>query len=146
MLQRYVRLRVRLIWPEVVLVQVCLLTAAIWRGIDYLVPPDPTSSALSVVERTAPMWAWGALFMIGGIVGIVGLRVDTWPLAAIGHVLVLAGYAAFGVGSAIEVLGRTPIEGWRTPVDWILLAVVHWAFADASVDVWREKRRKCPLT
>lgn len=141
MLQRYVRLRVRLIWPEVVAVQVCLLLAALWRGADYLIPPAPSSSTLSVVESTAPLWVWGVAFLAGGALGLIGLRIDRWPLAAAGHVICLAGYAAFGVGAAIEIIGRSPIEGWRTPVDWILLAVVHWAFADASVDVWREKRR-----
>ena len=142
MLQSWVRLRVRLIWPEVVAVQACLLIAAMWRGADYLIPPAPASAALSVIERTAPMWAWGALFFAGGVIGLIGLRIDKWPLAAAGHVLCLAGYAAFAAGSIIEIVGRSPIEGWRTPVDWLLLAVVHWAFADASVDVWREGRRR----
>ena len=142
MLQRFVRLRVRLIWPEVVAVQACLFIAAITRGLDYASPPAPSSATLSVIERTAPMGAWGALFLAGGIVGIAGLRIDRWPLASMGHVLCLAGYGAFAVGSLIEVLGRSPVEGWRTPVDWLLLAIVHWAFADASIDVWREKRHR----
>ncbi|WP_411815481.1 hypothetical protein [Gordonia sp. SND2] len=140
MLQRWVRLRVRLIWPEVVAVQVCLLFAAAWRGLDYLTPPDPASSALSVIEKTAPMTIWGILFLSGGLIGLIGLRFDRWPLAAAGHVLAIAGYGAFAVGSAIEVFGRSPVEGWRTPVDWLMFAIIHWAFADASVDVWRERR------
>lgn len=140
MLQRWVKLRVRLIWPEVVAVQVCLLLAAVARGIDYIAPPAPQSSVLSVMERLAPMGLWGALFLTGGLIGLIGLAIDRWPLASVGHIICLALYGGFAVGSLLDVLGRTPIEGWRTPIDWALLAIVHWAFADAAIDVWREKR------
>lgn len=140
MLQRWVRLRVRLIWPEVVAVQVCLLVAAIARGVDYALPPAPSAAVLSVIEHLAPMQVWGAWFLVSGLLGMIGLVVDRWPLASIGHILCLALYGGFAAGSLLDVLGRTPIEGWRTPVEWALLAVVHWAFADAAIDVWREKR------
>lgn len=139
---RVVRLRVRLIWPEVVVIQVCVLVAALLRGVDYLVPPLTGTGTLSVVERTMPLPAWGALFLAGGLLGLVGLRIDRWPLASIGHAILAAVYAVFAVGAFWEVLNRSPVEGWRTPTDWLLVfAVVHWGFADAALDVWRERRR-----
>lgn len=138
-----IRLRVRLIWPEVVAIQVLVLLAAVSRGLDYLLPPDPSSEALSVIERTAPMPAWGALFVAGGMLGLLGLHFIRWPLAAVGHVLCLAGYAAFALGSLLDVVGSVPVEGWRTPVDWcFVFVVIHWGFADAAMDVWREGKAR----
>ncbi|MCC3311540.1 hypothetical protein [Nocardia africana] len=139
---RLVRLRVRLIWPEVVLIEVCVLVAALCRGIDYLGPPAGGTATLSVVERTMPLDAWAAMFIVGGTLGLVGLVGDRWPLTSFGHAVLAAAYAGFAVGAFCEVLGRSPVEGWRTPTDWLLVfAVVHWGYADAALDVWRERRR-----
>ena len=139
---RIVRLRVRLIWPEVVLIQVCVLIAALCRGLDYLAPPVGSTATLSVVERTMPLPAWGVMFVAGGLLGLAGLRVDRWPLTSFGHAVLAATYAGFAVGAYCEVLGRASVEGYRTPTDWLLVfGVVHWGFADAALDVWRERRR-----
>lgn len=140
---RAIRLRVRLIWPEVAAIQICILTASVLRGFDYLIPPDGTLSTLSVIERLAPVEVWGALFLAGGSVGLVGLWITKWPLASLGHVICLGTYAAFAVGAFFEVFSRQPVEGWRTPFDWLLVfVIVHWGFADASIDEWREKRHR----
>ena len=142
MIRDLIRLRVRLIWPEVVALQIAVLLAAILRGLDYIVPPDGNSAALSVVERAASLDLWGSLFIAGGVLGLVGMRVTRWPIASIGHVILLATYSAFAVGSAFEIGGRPGAEGFRTPADWALVfAVMHYCFADACVDVWRERRR-----
>lgn len=138
---RLIDLRVRLIWPEVAAIQICVLFAAIARGLDYLIPPGPSTNVLSTVEKAAPMGVWGLLFVVGGVVGLVGLKVDRWPLAGIGHVILLACYSSFAVGAMVDVLHHGGFEGWRTPLDWLLVfAVIHWGYTDASLDVWREKR------
>ena len=145
MISRLIRLRVRLIWPEVVAIQVAILLAAALRGLDYLLPPDTktASTTLSVIEKAAPLDVWSALFLVGGVLGLVGLRVTRWPLASIGHVILLATYAAFAVGSAFEIGSRPWLEGFRTPSDWALVFVVlHWGFADACIDVWRERHNE----
>lgn len=139
---RFVRLRVSLIWPEVVAIQVCVLVAAVLRGLDYLASPLGSTRGLSVIEQALPMPLWGWLFLLGGLLGLLGLVADGWPLSAVGHVVLASVYAGFAVGSLIEVLSRSPIEGWRTPADWALVfAVIHWGYADAALDVWRERRR-----
>jgi hypothetical protein len=140
---QFIRLRVRLIWPEVVAIQVCVMLAAILRGIDYLVPPAPATTVLSTIEKAAPVDLWGTLFVIGGMVGLVGLRITRWPLAALGHVILLACYAAFAMGSFVDMLSRSGLEGWRSPADWALVfSVIHWGFADASLDVWKEEKER----
>lgn len=140
---RFVRLRVRLIYPEVVAIQAAILLAAVSRGLDYLLPPRGPLNTLSVIEKAMPIELWGALFLVGGLFGLVGLYVNRWPIAAVGHVILLATYAAFAVGAFLDVLGRDSLEGWRTPLDWALVfAVIHWGFADACVDAWREKNER----
>ncbi|QCG77035.1 membrane protein [Gordonia phage Ewald] len=139
-----IHLRVALIWPEVVAIQVCVLLAAVFRGLDYLIPPDGNKAALSVVERLVSIETCGVLFLVGGLVGLVGLvlpRPPLMPFTSIGHVLLLAAYGGLAVGAGFEVFGRDPIEGWRSPVDWVLVfVVIHWGFADASIDAWRDDR------
>ncbi|QWS68148.1 membrane protein [Gordonia phage VanLee] len=139
-----IRLRVSLIWPEVVAIQACVLFAAVFRGLDYLIPPDGNLRTLSVVERLVSVEVWGALFLIGGLMGLFGLVVRRPPLipfTSIAHVLLLAVYGGFAVGAFCDVIGRDPIEGWRTPMDWLLVfVVIHWGFADASIDAWRDDR------
>lgn len=139
-----IHLRVSLIWPEVVAIQVCVLLAAVLRGLDYLIPPDGNTQTLSIIEKLVSIEVWGGLFLIGGVVGLLGLllpRPPIWPFASIGHVLLLAAYGGFAVGAFLEVFSRDPVEGWRTPFDWMLVfVVIHWGFADASIDAWRDDR------
>src|SRR5690606_4042484 len=108
-LAKMVRLRVRLIWPEVVAIQVCVLLAAIARGLDYLIPPHSEAGPIAAIERVMPVSAWGALFLLGGVLGLIGLRFDRFPLAAAGHVLLGAVYAGFAVGALCDVVARNPI-------------------------------------
>jgi len=139
---RIVKLRVSLIWPEVVAIQACVLVAAMLRGVDYLTRPLGSSRGLSVIEQAMPITVWGWFFLVGGAVGLLGLVSDRWPLSALGHACLACVYSGFAVGAFIEVFSRSPIEGWRTPADWVLVfAVIHWGFADAALDVWRERRR-----
>lgn len=139
-LSRLVRLRVRLIWPEVAAIQVCVLIAALSRGLDYVLSPID-SKVLNTVEAIAPLWFWGALFIVGAVAGLLGLRFDRSPLAVVGHVILAAIYVGFAAGSFIDVLDSPGIAGWRTPADWaFVFGVIHWGFADASLDLWRERR------
>ncbi|QBI97714.1 membrane protein [Gordonia phage Dogfish] len=139
-----IHLRVSLIWPEVVAIQACVLLAAVLRGLDYLIPPDGDTRTLSVVERIVSIETCGVLFLIGGLMGLLGLvlrRPPLIPFTSIAHVILLATYGGFAVGAFFETFGRDPIEGWRTPVDWLLVfVVIHWGFADASIDAWRDDR------
>lgn len=142
-LSSLVRLRVRLIWPEVVAIQFCVLIAALARGLDYLLPPHADARTLSVIEQVMPVWWWGILFILGAVLGLAGLVVDRYPVSFAGHAVLVAVYAGFTVGAMCDVATRSPIEGWRTPADWLLVfVVVHWGFADAAIDVWRERRQR----
>lgn len=142
-MSQWVQLRVRLIYPEVVVIQVAILLAAVSRGLDYLIPPDGPLNTLSVIERAMPVEWWGMVFITGGVIGLLGLCFDRWPIATIGHVILFATYSAFTVGAALDVLSRDSVEGWRTPLDWALVfVIIHWGFADACIDAWREKNER----
>lgn len=140
-LDNYVQLRVSLIYPEVVFVQICVIIAALARALDYLIPPNPDIDVLSVVESAMPLPVWGGLMLLGGLLALLGLHWERFPWAFLGHTLLAAVYLAFTAGAFIEVMSRDTIEGWRTPIEWLLVfTAVHWGFANASIDEWRRKR------
>lgn len=140
--ERLIRLRVQLIWPEVAAFQIFWLVLAVGRGLDYLLPPAPRPGVLNVVEKLAPVTTWGAIFLAGGLLGLIGMRFTRWPLASVGHVICMACYGGCAVGALIDILQRSPIEGWRTPLEWAGFALAHWALADASIDAWRGERHR----
>lgn len=74
-----------------------LATAAV-RGVDYLFPAEAPASALGLIERAAPLWVWGALFIVGAVIVVVGLLADSLPSVFLGHVGLASLYAAIGFG------------------------------------------------
>lgn len=101
-----IRLRIQLVYPEVVFIQVGLFLVAIWRGLDYVSPPNESPETLTAVEQAAPFVVWGSIFLTVGIMGIAGLRWPRFPLTAAAHYLAVALYFAFGVGALVSILAR----------------------------------------
>lgn len=136
-----IRLRVSLIYPEIAIFQIGLFVAMIWRGLDYVTPPDEKPTALSVVEQALPFHAWGALLLGFGAVGLAGLVWCRWPLTALAHGAAVALYAAFAVGSLLSILER--IEHKPSPLAWsfatfaVLAAVVTLAMVEWRAPSWR---------
>ena len=52
--------------------QIALLGEAVIRGLNYIMAPAGQVAAMNVVEQSAPLWAWGALFIGLGVLGWFG--------------------------------------------------------------------------
>ena len=112
-----VRLRIQLVYPEVVAVQAGLFVAMLWRGFDYVSPPDEEVKTLTAVEQALPFSAWGGLFLVAALAGLLGLRWVRWPLTALAHYLAVALYFSFGLGSLVSIMDRI-----KQPPSWLAVA------------------------
>ncbi|GEM_PF-2143120 len=126
----------------------CLLSLqAMNRGIDHLMGDrDTTTKSLTVVEQAMPLWAWGILFFLGGLLTLVGMwRRRAEPIIT-GSVLLMATYGAMAWGLLLKMIERgTPVsrfteeagnvdfagmvstwpwDGWRTPTSFLTVAIV----------------------
>ncbi|QTF81853.1 membrane protein [Gordonia phage Guey18] len=137
-----VALRIRLIWPELALLQAFLFLVAITRGLDYIAnKPSNTSNALNVIESALPYWAWGLIYLLPGLVGICGMLQDVLPVRTLAHVILMAAYGAFSAGVVLALVENSSAGGIRSAFDWLAFAAIHLAFANASFDGWKEVRR-----
>lgn len=116
-------------------VQLYLLAVAVVRGVDYLITPPGSSAVLYFIERAAPLPVWALMFITLGIVGIAGewwigfgASPHRWLASYVAHAALASVYTAVGVGALIEILSRQPIYGFRTPVEWLLIAAMHAIF------------------
>lgn len=130
-----IRLRVSLIYPEIAVVTICLFYAMIHRGADYATPPDEEVTSLTVVEQALSFTTWGWIYIVIGVVGILGLFWVRWPLTAIAHGVAVAVWAAFGVGSILSIVQRVQGSPSGLAVAWVAtlsaaslvcLAVTYW--------------------
>ncbi|QGJ92024.1 hypothetical protein SEA_KEELAN_60 [Gordonia phage Keelan] len=142
-----VALRIRLIWPELALLQAFLFLVAVTRGLDYIAhKPANASQTLNVIEATLPYWAWGLIYLIPGLIGIVGMLQSHWPVRTFAHVVLMGAYGAFAVGVILALIENSTMGGARSAFDWIAFVAIHLAFANASFDGWKEVHRDRWLT
>ncbi|WP_148281565.1 hypothetical protein [Tsukamurella sp. 1534] len=136
-----IKLRVSLIYPEIAVFQIGLFVAMIWRGLDYVTPPDEKPGALSVVEQALPFHAWGAALLGAGAVGLLGLVWARWPITALAHGGAVALYAAFAVGSLLSILERIetapPLLVTATLVLVFAAVVIVVALVEWRAKAWR---------
>ena len=102
------------------LVQVGFAVQAAARGMDYVLPspPGPTPRVLTVVEASAPLWLWGAGFLLGAGLIVVGLSGGWRWLIVAGHASLGALYIGFGWG----MLLAAPIYSWT--LAWVGAAML----------------------
>ncbi|QFG10048.1 membrane protein [Mycobacterium phage IdentityCrisis] len=117
------------------LVQLFVLTAAVVRGVDYLITPPGSSEVLNLIERAAPLWLWASVFIAFGLLGLAGewwmsfgISTHRWIASYIAHAGLVALYLAVGLGALSDVLDRNPPYGFRTPMEWMFIAAVHAIF------------------
>jgi hypothetical protein len=118
--------------------QLVLFCAAIVRGSDYVVRDVNARQAnatwtLTVVERSGPLWLWGALFISAGTVGLLTelfVRYIDKTSAPVGpwvcHVILFALYLTIG----LAMIPPTFEQGWGFSAvsETLTVAVCHLVF------------------
>ena len=121
-------------------------------GFDYLLGDrDTTTSSLTVAEQAMPLWAWGILFLTGGVLVAAGMwRKRAEPIIT-GGVVLMATYAALAWGLMLKMVERGtsldalwhelgefdlagtvaawPWDGWRTPTSFIVTSILWGCLA-----------------
>ncbi|QPO17120.1 membrane protein [Gordonia phage Lilbeanie] len=140
-----IRLRIQLVYPEVVVIQACLFIAMVWRGLDYVSPPDEEVSTLTAVEQALPFTTWGTFFLLGGLLGLAGLHYPRWPLTAFAHYIAVTLYAGFSFGAFISILDR--IEGAPSllAMAWIAVLMSSGVITWGVVHHWMPEYRSMAL-
>jgi hypothetical protein len=142
----------RMRWAQIVLL--CL--AVIW-GTDYLITPNwAIAPSLTVVESAFPIPVWGAVFLFGGVMGLVGelwLEIgrnhtpprrpppllcraeNRWWVSFTAHAGLCSLYTSVGVGYALDLLQSWHVWGCRAPALMFAFAFGHWVFMSRRKDV-----------
>jgi hypothetical protein len=130
--------------------QLVLLALAVVWGFDYFIQPIEAAVTLTVVEKAAPLPAWGFAFLFFGAMGLIGeLWMETgrhhpnphnpdvrpiwraenrwWP-SFIAHAALLSLYTAVGFGYVLEMATNWHLWGVRSPFAMFSFAVGHWVF------------------
>lgn len=108
-------------------VHIILLTASLARGVDYAVGEAPlTSHRLGAVEASAPLWVWGTLFALSGMIGFFAMAYRWVDGLIWSHTLGTGLYMAIGVGLLWDAYQRNSLTafdyGWPALIP--LLTVV----------------------
>lgn len=118
-------------------------TLLVWvRGIDYFTGDraDVTTS-LSVVEAAMSLQWWGAFFIIGAALTTAGIAVKQDLLIIYGSLLNMALYGGLTWGLLLKMVERGwPWDGYRTPLQFLMLAVV-WGGVAYGTQVMAKARQ-----
>lgn len=122
--------------------QIALLGEAIVRGLNYVIAPPSEFVALNKVQESAPLWAWGIVFISLGVAGWFGeaLMSGTEPyskgrqnprawVSFLAHSALMCVYLAITTGAFVAVVQEHPRYGWLSVYDLLGMAVANWIFA-----------------
>jgi hypothetical protein len=118
--------------------------ASIGQGLDYVVRPQDSSFALTVLERAIPLDYWGWSFILFASFAVIGGIFDVWPLAIFGHGALAACYVAFGVGVGWSLLTDWHGYGWQLGLLYFGVGMFHAMVADGCYDEWAKEWKKPP--
>ncbi len=119
----------------VLVIQLGTLFACMTRGLDYLRRDTDATSVLSRVQDTAPLQAWGVLFVTAVVIVVVGMAGRWGTLVGVGHFLAGLLYA----GIAYGLLQETDLgPGVRTPMGLFVTSVIHGAFGVGTFAILRQ--------
>ena len=108
-------------WPTVGL----LILTPFVAGVDFLLGEE--DSAMSIVERSMPAWAWGVLLVIFGGSAVTGY-LARWPrLCIAGLYLGGAVFATLSVGVGWGSINSS--GGFRGPWLYLVVAATSWLSA-----------------
>lgn len=96
------------------------------RGIDYtLGDGNDVTQSLTYVEKAAPLWFWGLVFLTAGCFVVSGLAMKVYEPVIVGAVLSFAVYLTMAAGFVQMVWSRGwPPDGFRTPVMFAAFGVL----------------------
>ena len=110
------------------------LFSALFRGVDYLVFPQ-RESVLVAVENAATTREWGVILVFGVLMAVAGYVVKRWPVAILGHALLIGVFAAFGIGALAVGFSDLAGDGLRTGISYLCLqTVLH---SQLAIIAWR---------
>ena len=110
---------------DIIHLVVILGVAAMIRGFDYLVGLDETSRTLTLIERTAPLWAWGALAAVGAVTLLAGAYRRCHAAVWVGHVILSGTYGLLGLGILLGALGVPWADGIRGGTALVVISWLH---------------------
>ena len=124
----------------VLILAACSLTAALFRGADYLLLLPQSDGTLSAAETVMRIDYWGMALLLGVGLAVVGYLVHKWPVTILGHTMLAGIFAAFGLGDVFTGLGDIAGDGLRTGIAFLcvqsvvhtLLTTVAWRRWDAA--------------
>lgn len=122
-------------------IQFALLIVSTGWGFDYLLPPTESGQILNYIENRSvwPLPIWGGIMVFFGGVGLVCevfLSKDEikyrklWAGSWIAHAIFASVFITLAYGAFVSApLANEGWAGWRTPVMWGFIAILHTAFA-----------------
>jgi len=117
-------------------IQLSVLLACLTRGLDYLRRDSDPTSVLSRVQDSAPLAAWGAMFVAAVVVVAIGLIGRWGVLVGVGHIIAGLAYAGIAYGLFLVThLG----PGVRTPMGLAVAAAAHGALGIGTFAILRRR-------
>lgn len=122
----------QLLTMDITLIIYATIFMALARGYDYGTGREMgvngmrPSPALSLVERTAPLWLWSSAFLVGGVILLWGVLSRTHLVVWLGHAWLAWTYAILCVGIFIPTLGAPWVDGVRSAATLVLPALIHY--------------------
>lgn len=119
---------VRLRLGDVTVILWALTFQAGTRGVDYLTGAEgdeKVPKALAAVEEAAPLWAWGAVFLLGAIVLGCGMLLLRHSMVWAGHSILTIAYGALSIGLLSQALMNPWADGIRSATVLLTMTVVH---------------------
>lgn len=113
------------------------------RGIDYtLGDGNDVTQSLTYVEKAAPLWFWGLVFLTAGFFVMSGLVMKVYEPVIVGAVLSFAVYVTLAAGFIQTVWARGwPPDGFRTPVMFAAFGVL-WGIVALEMYAGRNAQRE----
>lgn len=100
-------------------------------GADYLL--GETASALTEIERTAPIWVWGLTLVISGLLTFAGYLGRWRHVAIVGLHVGGALMVTIGAGIAVETVDTA--GGFRNPWLYAAVGIASWG---AALGYWMQ--------
>ncbi|ATN87949.1 minor tail protein [Mycobacterium phage Cerulean] len=126
--------------------QFAVLVEASLRGLMYMLMPHVglSSSSLTELERSAPLYVWGLIFIAASVFGLFGETLMSgtenymgsssqnnpraWP-SFISHAALMILYVTLALAYGASLYDANAAHFAIIPYDLLMIAYLHWLFA-----------------